>query len=136
MALDDADGSPGTALDIDLLAASLRADTSDLGTFVEALAAKLEQAVPGAVRVERRREGLFGGKAVRRITLDAGDQRLELRTAGAGIETRCSRLSGGIVLKSDTVDTDAWLRALGAALAVEAQRSQTTRRALERLLNE
>lgn len=134
MALDDPDPSPGTALDIDLLAASLRADSTDLGTFVEALAAKLEQAVPGAVRVERRREGMFGPKLVRRITLDAGDQRLELKTAGAGIETRCSRLSGGIVLKSDTVGTDAWLTALGTALALEAQRSQITRQALERLL--
>ena len=50
------------ALDIDLLAASLRADTSDLGAFVEALAVKLEEAVPGAVQVQRRREGMFGPK--------------------------------------------------------------------------
>jgi hypothetical protein len=135
MTAHEADADPNEALDIDLLAASLRADSSDVGTFVEALAVKLEAAVPGAVRVERRREGLFGAKAVRRIALDAGDQRLELRTVGAGIETRCSRVSGGIVLKSEAVDTDAWLATLGAALAIEAQRSQTTRRALERLLN-
>jgi len=122
-------------LDIDLLAASLRADSSDLGTFVEALAVKLEQAVPGAVSVTRRREGLFGPKRVQRIALDAGDQRLELRTQGAGIHTRCSRLSGGIVLNSEELGTDEWLHALGEALAVQAQRSQTTRQALERLLN-
>ena len=30
---------------------------------------------------------------------------------------------------------DEWLRRLSAALATEAQRSQTTRQALERLLN-
>ncbi len=124
------------ALDIDLLAASLRADLSDLGAFVEALAVKLERAVPGATQVERRREGLFGPKLVRRIALDAGDQRLELRVAGNRLETRCARLSGGIVLKTEAVDTDAWLAALGNALAVEARRSDTTRRALERLLNE
>jgi hypothetical protein len=132
MATDDADA----ALDIDLLAASLRADTSDLRAFVEALAVKLEQAVPGAVSVARRREGMFGPKLVQRIALDAGDQRLELRTQGAGIETRCARLSGGIVLKSDELGTDAWLQALGQALSVEAQRSQITRQALQRLLNE
>ena len=124
------------ALDIDLLAASLRADLSDLGAFVEALAVKLEQAVPGATQVERRREGLFGPKLVRRIALDAGDQRLELRVDGARVQTRCSRVSGGIVLKTEAVDTDAWLAALGNALAIEARRSETTRRALERLLNE
>ncbi|MGP0050970.1 MAG: hypothetical protein ACLPZR_19305 [Solirubrobacteraceae bacterium] len=129
---DDAD----TGIDIDLLAASLRADAGDLGAFVEALAVKLEQAVPGAVRVERRRDGLFGPKLVKRIAFNAGDQRLELRAEGAAVETRWSRLSGGIVLKSEQLDTDAWLRALGEALAEQARRSQTTRQALERLLNE
>jgi hypothetical protein len=132
MDADEADAS----LDIDLLAASLRADSSDLGAFVEALAVKLEQAVPNAVKVDRRRDGLFGSKRVRRIALDAGDQRLELGVLGHGLDARCSRLSGGIVLKSEKLDTDAWLAALGGALAVEARRSQTTRRALERLLNE
>jgi hypothetical protein len=99
-------------LDIDLLAASLRADSSDLGAFVEALAVKLEQAVPGAVAVERRRQGMFGPKRVQRIALDAGDQRLELQARDGAIETRSSRLSGGIVLKREQLDTDAWLHAL------------------------
>jgi hypothetical protein len=131
MASEEVDG----ALDLDLLSASLRADSSDLGTFVEALAVKLEEAVPG-VRVERRRDGMFGAKAVRRIALDAGDQRLELERSGSAIETRCSKVSGGIVLKREALPTDAWLQALVAALATEARRSDTTRRALERLLEE
>jgi hypothetical protein len=124
------------ALDIDLIAASLRSDTSDLGAFVEALAVKLEEAVPGGVKVYRLRGRMFGPKLVRKITVDAGDQRLELRRAGAGIETSCSRMSGGIVLKSEPIDTEGWLAALGQALAEEARRSQTTKQALERMLNE
>jgi hypothetical protein len=129
------DEESDTGMDIDLLAASLRADAGDLGAFVEALATKLEQAVPGAVNVERRRDGMFGPKRVRRIALDAGGQRLELRTDGATVQTACSRLSGGIVLKREELGTDEWLRALGEALAVAAQHSKTTRQALERLLN-
>ncbi len=125
-----------SGIDIDLLAASLRADAGDLGSFVEALAAKLEEAVPGAVRVDRRRSGMFGPKLVSRIALDAGDQRLELRADGPRIDTRASRVSGGIVIKTEQLDTDRWLRVLGAALAVEAERSLTTRQALERLLTE
>lgn len=124
-----------TDLDIDLLAASLRADAGDLHAFVEALAVKLEEAVPGSVTVERRRDGMFGPKQVRRIALDAGGQRLELRTAGASLQTSCARLSAGIVLKSETVSTDDWLRALGEALADQARHSSATRQALERLLN-
>ena len=119
---------------MDLLAASLRADSSDLNAFVEGLAAKLEQAVPGRVRVDRRRSGMFGSKAVRSVAVDLGDRRLELRSDGGRVETRCARLSGGIVLKNDALETDQWLAVLGDALAAEARRSDTTRKALERLL--
>lgn len=124
-----------TGLDIDLLAASLRADAGDLGAFVEALAVKLEQAIPGGVSVERRRDGMFGPKRVRRIALDAGGRRLELRTGGATVQTLASKLSGGIVIKREELTTDEWLQALGEALAAQARHSMTTRQALERLLN-
>ena len=124
------------ALDLDLLAASLRADSSDLNAFVESLAAKLEEAVPGRVRVERRRSGMFGQKAVRSVSVDLGDRRLELRANGGAVQTRCAKLSGGIVLKNEALETDAWLAMLSDALAAEASRSEATRKALERLLTQ
>ncbi|MGH2927893.1 MAG: hypothetical protein ACRDL8_06800, partial [Solirubrobacteraceae bacterium] len=74
-----ADEDAPATLDIDLLAASLRADAGDVGAFVEALAAKLEAAVPAGVSVERPRGRLFGARRVQRIVLDAGERRLELR---------------------------------------------------------
>ena len=40
------------------------------------------------------------------------------------------------VQKREAVDMDTWLDALGATLAGEAQRSQRTRQALERLLTD
>jgi hypothetical protein len=124
-----------TDIDIDLVTASLRADASDLRAFVEALAVKLEDAAPGAVSVDRRREGMLGPKRVRRITLDAGGQRLELRADGGSVQTQCARLSAGIVLKSEELSMDEWLHTLSAALAEQARSSQTTRQALQRLLN-
>jgi hypothetical protein len=127
--------SEGAAIDMDLLAASLRADASDLNAFVESLAAKLEDAIPANVTVERSRRGMLGPKLVRKIAVDAADQRLELvRGAGESVQTTGCRLSGGIVLKRESLDMDAWLAALGATLAHEAQRSKQTRQALERML--
>jgi hypothetical protein len=131
MALDQPD--PG--LDIELVTASLRADASDLGTFVEALAVKLEQALPNGVRVDRR-GSLFGAKKVREISVDAGDTRLRLDRDGAAVKTSRARLSGGIVLKTEQVDIDQWLHELGRTLTEQAQRSSATREALERMLNE
>src|SRR4051812_38333391 len=57
---------PGTvpavadAPDLDLLAASLRADATDTAAFLGALAARLEGAFPGQVEVQRK-GGIFGG---------------------------------------------------------------------------
>jgi hypothetical protein len=136
MTLEDPDpDSAAAGTDIDLVTAALRVDTSELGTFVEALAVKLEEAVPGAVSVQRRRDGLFGPKLVRSLAVDAGEQRLELERDGPRVNTSASKLSGGIVLKREQLDTDSWLRALSQALAAQAAHSRTTRQALERLLN-
>src|ERR1700743_2499191 len=126
---------PDPGLDIGLVTASLRADASDLGAFVEALAVKLEQALPNGVRVDRR-GSLFGAKKVRQISIDAGDTRLRLDRDGANVQTSRARLSGGIVLKTERVEIDEWLDALSRALAEQARRSETTREALERLLNQ
>ena len=40
------------------------------------------------------------------------------------------------MLKSEALATDAWLAALGEALTAEAERSEQTRQALERLLTD
>jgi hypothetical protein len=125
----------GAPFDIDLLAASLRADSGDLGAFVEGLAVKLEEALPGRVNVQRARRGMFGPKLVRQVAVEGAGERLELiRGEGDVVETRRCRISGGIVLKSDPVDTETWLQAVGQTLAAEAERSEQTRQALERLL--
>jgi hypothetical protein len=131
MALDQ----PDPDLDIELVTASLRADSSDLGAFVEALAVKLEEALPNGVRVERK-GGLFGAKKVRQIAVDAGDTRLRLDRDGANVQTSRARLSGGIVLKTERIDTDEWLQELGRTLAEQARRSAVTREALDRMLNQ
>lgn len=120
--------------DLDLLAASLRADAGDLEAFVEGLAAKLEESLPGMVQVHRWRGGLMRPKRVQKIILDAGDRRLELRWSRGSLETSCSRLSGGIVLKRDSVSIDQWIATLSEVLAAEAERSAITRQALERLI--
>jgi hypothetical protein len=124
-----------TTLDMDLLMASLRADGGEIGAFLEALAVKLEEAVPGVVTVERRRAGLRGPKRVGRIAVDGGDRRLELRVVDGRPRATIGRVSGGITLKTEELDPDAWLRALGETLADQARRSQSTRQALERLLD-
>ena len=125
----------GEPVDIDLVSASLRADMSDVGAFVESLAAKLEEMLPGLVKIQRARQGFMGPKVVRQIAVDVDGGRLQLdRRDRDVLDCKTARVSGGIVLKTEPIDFDAWLDQLGHALAAEADRSQRTRQALERLL--
>jgi hypothetical protein len=132
MATDDAADAD---LDIDLLAASLRADASDLNAYTEALAVKLEETLPRGVRIDRGRQGLFGPKRVRTISVDADGERLTLQADGDRVTTTSARVSGGIVLKTEPIGFDQWVDALSRNLAAQARESQATRQALPRLLD-
>ena len=126
--------TPEESLDLDMLAAALRADLSDLGAFVEGLAARLEQALPGFVQVKREKRGFRGPKLVSEIALQTGGERLELRRNGDDVRALRSRASGGIVLKTEEIGIDTWLTELTAAVADQARRSERARLALQQLV--
>jgi hypothetical protein len=119
----------------ELLASSLRAETGDLKAFTEALATKLEGALPAQTRVERKGGGLFSKeKRVHHISVDMGDYRYELTADSGRLEpTRCKAVRG-IVLKTERLPLDEWIDDLSRALTEEAQRSEQARLALQRLL--
>jgi hypothetical protein len=119
----------------ELLAASLRSSSGDLATFVEVLADKLEQALPGRVAVERRAVRRFSKeRRVARIELALGDNRYIAVAQGGALETRCAKAVRGVVLKTEELPLEAWLEALARELASEAEASEQSRLALEQLL--
>jgi hypothetical protein len=123
----------------DLSAAGLRADGTDLRISVEVLATKLESSLPGRTRVERRGGGLLGRgeKHVRQIQVDLGSgsgTRYELSIDGDRVEGFRERKSGGIAIKREALDPDAWIAALTEELQAEAERSAEARAALEGLV--
>ena len=120
--------------DLDLVAAALRADMTDISAFVEGLATRLELALPGIVQVKRAKSGFRGPKLVNEIAVQAGDERLQLQRDGGMIQTIRCRVSGGIVIKTEALDVDTWLSALAVAVAEQAERSERTRLALQQLV--
>jgi hypothetical protein len=123
-----------SSTDLDLVAAALRADLSDIAAFVEGLATRLELTLPGIAQVKRTKAGFRGPKLVSEIVVQTGDDRLELHRNGSQITTTRCRVSGGIVIKNETLDVDTWLSALSAAVAAQAQHSERTRLALQQLV--
>ena len=123
----------------DLSAAGLRADGTDLRISVEVLASKLESSLPGRTRVERRGGGLLGRgeKHVRQIQVELGSgsgTTYQLSIDGDRVEGFRERKSGGIAIKREPLDPDAWIAALTEELQSEAQRSAEARAALEGLV--
>jgi hypothetical protein len=121
--------------DFELLAASLRADTRDLSVFLEALAFKLEGALPQRTRIHRRSLGLLARrKQVERIEVELGEERYVLGYHGGALEARRAKAVRGVVLKNELLGLEEWIESLARAIAVEARTSEHGRLALERLL--
>ena len=120
----------------DLAAAGLRGDGAELSSSVEVLARKLEEALPGRVRVERSGGGLLGrgAKHVRAVRVELGSNHYELTVAGERVDGYRERQVGGIAIKREPLHADEWIAALTADLQDEAQSSAQARAALERLL--
>src|SRR5579872_4809549 len=120
--------------DFEMLAASLRADARDMSTFVEALASKLEGALPNQTHVERKSGALFSKeKRVRRVQVDLGDSRYELGVHDGRIEAVRAKAVRGIVLKREILPLEAWIEELSREIAGLARGSEQARIALERL---
>ncbi len=100
------------------------------------LAAKLEQALPGQARVERRGGGLLGRgeKRVRAVRVELGTAAYLLGVEDGRLEGFRERQVGGIAIKREPLGPDEWVAALTADLRAEAERSAHARAALEELL--
>jgi hypothetical protein len=119
----------------DLAAAGLRGDGAELRISVEALASKLEQALPNQARVERHGGLLSRGRGrVRAIRVELGANAYLLGVEHGRLEGFRERRVGGISIKREPLAPDEWVAALTADLEDEAQRSSHARAALEELL--
>ncbi len=125
---------PPQEQDLDALAASLRADASDIGVFFQVLATKLSDSMPGTVDLERE-GGLFKkDHPVKRITVHAGADLFEAEIRHGAVAARHAHAVRGITLRSEELDFQAWLRALLGALQTRAQSSADASAALRSLV--
>lgn len=124
------------APDLDLLAASLRADAGDTAAFLDALGARLEGALPGQVEVDRKGRMFGGAKHARRIAVRLADSHYEIEGDGGALVARRRSVVRGIALKSEDLAVEAWIENLSRDLLALAESSERGRLALERLLTE
>ncbi len=119
----------------DFAASSLRADASDSRALAEVLAAKLGEALPDQTRTRRRGGRLLSReKRLESVEVQLGEETFVLSLSGETAQTTRAKTVRGVVIRRQELPLDAWLEALSDALGDEAQRSETSRLSLERLL--
>jgi hypothetical protein len=108
----------------DLDAAVLRRSESDLRAFMEALAVRLEGALPGRVSVERRRDGLFSKTShVARLSV-RGERAVYDLGCGAGrLEPTRAKLVRGVVISSSPISPKDWLSEVRAEVQALAEKA-------------
>jgi hypothetical protein len=128
-------GELDSPLQVEMLAASLRADSTDLKAFLEALAAKLVGALPDQTQVTRHSSLFSREHPVREIMVVLGDNQYRLARERQGpLMASRAKVVRGIVLKTEQIPLEQWIEELAEGLALEAARSAQSRAALERFL--
>ena len=119
----------------ELFASSLRADKTDLKTFLDALAIKLEGSLLDYTRVTRQGSIFSRERPVKEVVVSLGEYqyRIGREKQGSLVAVRAHAVRG-IVLKTEQIPVDQWIDELSEALAQLASRSAQSRSALERFL--
>ncbi|HEX4217040.1 MAG TPA: hypothetical protein VHZ02_01615 [Acidimicrobiales bacterium] len=123
-------------VDLDLLAAALRADTADIDLFFEVLGGKLSEILGDRVEVERIGSRFKKDRPIGRIAVDFDPigPRLAVTREKRGLSFHVRKMVRGIVISDSEVDIATWTAALVASLGDEARHSASTRLALQSLL--
>lgn len=122
-------------LQMELLAASLRADSTDAKTFLEALATKLEGSLPDRTTVTRHSSLFSREHPVKEIAVSLGDYQYRIGRERQGpVIAQRAKMVRGIVLKTEQIPMEIWIEELAGELAQVAASSAQARSALERFL--
>ncbi|MHB8438312.1 MAG: hypothetical protein ACYDD4_04020 [Acidimicrobiales bacterium] len=122
------------ALDLDLAASTLRANSADVSILLEALARDLAEALGSRLTVERQRGLLKRGGPIRTLRITLGEDELGAELAGASVQCTIGHNSGGIRIRTERVDMQQWLKRLLEALRRDAAHSDAARLALEHIV--
>ncbi|HLZ57699.1 MAG TPA: hypothetical protein VKR06_12185 [Ktedonosporobacter sp.] len=126
---------PREPLQVEILAASLRANSADLNAFLEALAVKLTGALPNQTQVVRQNSLFSREHPVKEIVVSFSDTQYRIQRERYGpMITLRAKIVRSIVLKTDQIPMEQWIEELAGNLARESSHSEQTRAALERFL--
>jgi hypothetical protein len=124
----------GDSFDLEMAAASLRADGADVGVLMKALVKLLADALGSQMQVQRSGGRFKKSDEIRSLRIVMNSDEFSAELDGTVLDCTVGHSSGGIRIRREKVDVDAWLARLLSALKSEAAHSQTVRQALEHIV--
>jgi len=122
------------AFDLDMAAAMVQSNATDVHIMLKVLAGQLSEVLGPRVVVERAGGLLRKSNEVKALEVTLGDDVLRAQVEGGSVRCSVAHSSGGIRIRSESVDLDSWLKRLLTALKDEAVHSEGARQALERIV--
>jgi hypothetical protein len=122
------------SMDLELAAASLRADGTDVRILVKVLVDQLADALGSRLEVRRSGGRFRKSDEIRSIRISIDDDQFEAEVDGDTLRCTIGHSSGGIRIRSEKVSVDAWIARLLGVLKAEAAHSESVRRALETIV--
>jgi hypothetical protein len=129
----------GDALDFDLVAAALRADSADVAVYARVLTDSLGEALPpGVVDIDRERtmsDRMRGRPGeVSKITVHLGEQVLTLVNQRGRLTAEICKEVRGVVLSRRPALVEEWLAELARGLVAYADQNAQAAQVLRRLV--
>jgi len=122
------------AFDLDMAAAALRANSSDVPMMLRLLVGQLGDALGDRLVVERAGRRFRKSDEIKSVRVSMGGDDLRADVEGAVVRCTIGHSSGGIRIRSTQVTMDEWLGRLLQGLQTEAAHSEQARLALERMV--
>jgi hypothetical protein len=128
--------APGSddAFDLDMAAATLRADSTDVPMMLKLLVSQLGDVLGSRLVVERAGGRLHKSDDIKSVQVSMGDDDLRADIEGGTVRCTIGHSSGGIRIRSTQVPMSEWLQRLLRGLQTEAAHSENARLALERIV--
>ncbi|HWE55532.1 MAG TPA: hypothetical protein VG435_08460 [Acidimicrobiales bacterium] len=120
--------------DLELAATSLVGDGRDIRSLLKVLVSSLSATLGERLQVERKGGLLHRSDEIKSVRLTLTHDEFAAVVHDGRLECTVGHSSGGIRIRTETVDVGEWTQRLLAGLQEEAARSQDARLALENLV--
>jgi hypothetical protein len=123
------------ALQLDVLAASLRSDTAQSKDMLEQLAKMLQAAVPDGVTITRGGWFMSKERPIEELNVKFDDYQYQIvRQKHGSMVARSMKLVRGVVLKTNEVSVEKCIEDILASLKEMSEKNAQTRRALNKFV--